>query len=153
LHKIGLLLLYLTFSVCLEAIPGQLPVALGSASTFSVLASSTVTNTGPTVVTGDVGVSPGTAVTGFPPGMVVGGAIHSADGPAGSAQVDLTTAYNDAASRTTPASVSGDLGGLTLTPGLYKSTSFLNLQLWERILSSMEPSWLKPLSRLRPVQH
>jgi hypothetical protein len=127
LHKIGLLLLYLTFSVCLEAIPGQLPVALGSAGTFSVLASSTVTNTGPTVVTGDVGVSPGTAVTGFPPGTVVGGAIHSADGAAGSAQVDLTTAYNDAASRTTPASVSGDLGGLTLTPGLYKSTSFLNL--------------------------
>jgi hypothetical protein len=127
LKKISLLLLYVTFSVCLKAIPGQLPVALGSAGTFSVLASSTVTNTGPTIVTGDVGVSPGAAVTGFPPGVVVGGAIHSADGAAGTAQIDLTAAYNDAAGRTTPASVSGDLGGLTLTPGLYKSTSFLNL--------------------------
>jgi hypothetical protein len=126
LRKITLLL-YLTFGCSLQGIPGQLPVALGSAGTFSVLASSTVTNTGPTVVTGDVGVSPGTAVTGFPPGMVVGGAIHTADGPAGSAQIDLTTAYNDAAGRTTPSSVSGDLGGLTLPPGLYKSTSFLNL--------------------------
>jgi hypothetical protein len=128
LRKIGLPLLYLTYSVCLEAIPGQLPVTLGSAGTFSALASSTVTNTGPTIITGDVGVSPGSAVTGFPPGVVVGGAIYNTTpGPAATAQGALTSAYNDAAGRTGGSSVSGDLGGLTLTPGLYTSTSFLNL--------------------------
>jgi hypothetical protein len=126
--KILSLFLCVTFSVCLRA-AGQLPVALNSAGTFAVLASSTVTNTGPTLITGDVGVSPGTAVTGFPPGMVVPGtgAIHAGDGTAAAAQNDLTTAYNDAAGRTTPASVSGDLGGLTLFPGLYQSTSSLQI--------------------------
>jgi hypothetical protein len=125
LKKLRTLLLCVTFSVCLPA--AQLPVALGSAGTFSVLAGSTVTNTGPTVITGNLGVSPGSAVTGFPPGQVVGGAIHSADVPAGLAQGDLTTAFNDAAGRTVPVTVSGDLGGLTLTPGLYKSTSSLGI--------------------------
>jgi hypothetical protein len=125
LKKLSPLLLCLTFSVCLQA--AQLPVTLGSAGTFSVLAASTVTNTGPTAVNGDLGVSPGTAVTGFPPGQVAAGAIHSADGPAGLAQGDLTVAYNDAAGRTLPVIVAGDLGGLTLTPGLYKSTSTLGI--------------------------
>ena len=124
--KLSPLLLCVTLSVCLQGAP-QLPVALNSAGTFSVLASSTVTNTGPSIITGDVGVSPGTAVVGFPPGVVVGGSIHTADGPAGSAQGDLTTAYNDAAGRTFPSSVAGDLGGLTLPPGLYKSTSSLGI--------------------------
>ena len=72
-------------------------------------------------------MSPGTAVTGFPPGSVVGGSIHSADGPAGTAQVDLTAAYNDAAGRTSPTVVAGDLGGQTLPAGLYKSTSSLGI--------------------------
>jgi hypothetical protein len=119
--------LFVTFSVCLQAVPGQLPVTLNSASTFTVLGASAVTNTGPTVVNGNLGVSPGSAVTGFPPGTVVGGAIHITDGPAGSAQADATTAYNDAAGRTTPTVVAGDLGGQTLTPGLYKSTSTLGI--------------------------
>ncbi len=119
--------LFVTFSVCLEAIPGQLPVALNSASTFTVLGASAVTNTGPTVVNGNLGVSPGCGVTGFPPGTVVGGSILMTDGPAGSAQADAMTAYNDAAGRTTPAIVAGDLGGQTLTPGLYKSTSTLGI--------------------------
>jgi hypothetical protein len=76
-------------------------------------------------VTGDLGVSPGTSVTGFPPGTI-SGATHAGDATAATAKVDLTTAYNDAAGRTLGAvTVSGNLGGLTLTPGLYKSTSSL----------------------------
>jgi hypothetical protein len=102
-------------------------VALGSAASFAVLAGSTVTNTGSSTVTGDVGVSPGTAVTGFPPGTVVG-TTHVADTAAAAGIADLTTAYNDAAGRTLcPVSVAGNLGGQTLTPGLYKSTSSLQI--------------------------
>ena len=104
---------------------GQAPVSLGSAASFAVLAGSTVTSTGATNVTGDIGVSPGTSVTGFPPGTVVG-TIHAGDAVAAQAESDLTTAYNDAAARTLcPITVAGNLGGLTLTPGLYKSTSSL----------------------------
>jgi hypothetical protein len=103
----------------------QAPVALGSASTFGVLAGSTVTNTGASTVNGDLGLSPGTSVTGFPPGTVTG-TTHAGDAAAAQAQNDLTTAYNDAAGRTVGAiTVSGNLGGQTLTPGLYKSTSTL----------------------------
>jgi hypothetical protein len=106
---------------------GQAPVALGAAGAFVVLAGSTVTSTGPTVVTGDLGVSPGTAVTGFPPGTVVG-AQHPGDPTAAQAVADLTTAYNDAAGRTLcPVTVAGNLGGQTLVPGLYKSTSSLEI--------------------------
>jgi len=102
-------------------------VALGSAGGFAVLAGATVTNTDGTTVTGDLGVSPGTAVTGFPPGTVVG-TIHAADSAAAGAIADLTIAYNDAAGRTLcPVTVAGNLGGQTLTPGLYKSTSGLEI--------------------------
>ncbi len=125
MNKLRPLLLCVTFSVCLPA--AQAPVPLGSTGTFAVLAASTVTNTGPSIVNGNLGVSPGTAVTGFPPGSVVGGSIHAADATAALAQNDLTTAYNDAAGRTLPVTVSGDLGGQTLTPGLYKSTSSLGI--------------------------
>ncbi len=103
--------------------PGAVPLA--TSGTFAILAGSTVTNTGATAVTGDLGVSPGSAVVGFPPGTV-SGVIHVNDTAAGQAQSDLTVAYNDAAGRTTGViSVSGDLTGLTMTPGLYKSTSSL----------------------------
>jgi ice-binding like protein/Big-like domain-containing protein len=106
---------------------GQLPVALGAASNFVVLAGSTVTNTGLTTITGDLGVSPGTAVTGFGPGILVG-ALHAGDPTAAQGIADLTTAYNDAAGRTLcPVSVAGNLGGQTLAPGLYKSTSSLEI--------------------------
>src|SRR6185436_10431025 len=106
---------------------GQAAVALGSAGTFAVLAGSTVTSTGGTIVNGDLGVSPGTAVTGFPPGAV-NGAIHAGDAAAAQAQLDLTIAYNDAAGRTVGAvTLAGNLGGQTLTPGLYKSTSSLEI--------------------------
>ena len=94
-------------------------VGLGTAESFAVLAGSTVTNTGPSVIRGDVGVSPGTAVTGFPPGIVNNGVIHAADAVAAGAQSDLTIAYDDAAGRK-PATVEpADLAGLTLVPGLY----------------------------------
>lgn len=93
---------------------------------FAVLAGQTVTNTGPSVVNGDLGVSPGTAVTGFPPGLV-NGTIHSADAAALQAQNDLTVAYDNAASRTPDASISGDLGGLTLAPGVYNAASSIGL--------------------------
>jgi len=103
----------------------QEPVVLGSASSFVVLAGSTVTSIGPTAITGDLGVSPGTAVTGFPPGTLVG-TKHAGDPTAAVGIADLTTAYNDAAGRTLcPITVAGNLGGQTLTPGLYKSTSSL----------------------------
>jgi hypothetical protein len=100
---------------------------LGSAANFVVLAGSTATNTGPSSLTGDLGVSPGTAVTGFPPGSVVG-ATHAGDPTAAQGIADLTTAYNDAAGRTLcPVTVAGNLGGQTLAPGLYKSTSSLEI--------------------------
>ena len=102
-----------------------LGVNLNCAATFAILAGSTVTNTGPTSVTGDLGLFPGTAVTGFPPGAVTG-AIHAGDAIAQQAELDLTSGYNDAvAFAGAPITVSGNLGGLTLAPGLYKSTSSL----------------------------
>jgi type VI secretion system secreted protein VgrG len=88
---------------------------------FAVLAGSTVTNTDtPTVVTGDLGVSPGSAVTGFPPGTVVDGTIHAADAVAAQAQSDLTTLYNSLEGTACNTDLTGqDLGGKTLTPGVY----------------------------------
>ncbi|MGA1984990.1 MAG: ice-binding family protein [Candidatus Sulfotelmatobacter sp.] len=101
------------------------PIALcPNIANFSVLAGSTVTNTGSTTVSGDLGVCPGTAVTGFPPGLV-SGTIHIADGAASLAQAALTAGYNDAAGRAGGTSVAGDLVGQTLTSGVYTSTSSL----------------------------
>jgi hypothetical protein len=100
--------------------PASAQVPLGSASSFAVLGGSTVTNTGPTVVSGNLGVSPGSSVTGFTPGIVVGGTIHAADAVAAQAQSDLTTAYNTAAGLPCGTDLTGqNLGGLTLTPGVY----------------------------------
>lgn len=105
----------------------QAAVALRTSGNFAVLAGSSVTNTGPTMVTGDLGVSPGTSVTNFPPG-VLNGSQHAGDSTAATAIADLTTAYNDAAGRTLCAmTVAGNLGGMTLTPGLYASTSSLGI--------------------------
>jgi uncharacterized protein with beta-barrel porin domain len=94
---------------------------LGTAASFAVLGGSTVTNTGPSVINGNVGVSPGSAVVGFPPGILVPpGTIHAANAVAGQAQVDLTTAYNVLAGRPSTANLTGqNLGGLVLTPGVY----------------------------------
>jgi archaellum component FlaG (FlaF/FlaG flagellin family) len=94
---------------------------LGTAATFAVLGGSTVTNTGTSVINGDLGVTPGSAVTGFPPGIVVPpGVIHRADAVARQAKSDTVIAYNDLASRARTATLTGlNLGGLTLTPGVY----------------------------------
>lgn len=94
------------------------PIDLGTAAPFSVLAASTVTNTGPSVINGDVGLSPQTSITGFPPG-VVNGTVHATDEVAAIAQGDLTTAYNVAAGLTPIQSGLGDLTGASLTPGVY----------------------------------
>jgi Ice-binding-like len=106
---------------------GQAMVPLGAAGHFRVLAGTTVTNTGATVVHGNVGVSPGSAVTGFPPGKVTG-KIDKANTAAANGQLALVTAYNNAMGRThCPTSVAGNIGGKTLGPGLYKSTSSLSI--------------------------
>jgi len=96
------------------------PVSLGTAANFAILAGSTVTNTGPTTVDGDLGLSPGTAITGFPPGQV-GGTVHAADQTASQAKDDLTAAYTDAAGRPATATVPVELGGTTRTTGVYES--------------------------------
>jgi type VI secretion system secreted protein VgrG len=128
MKRLRILLPWVMASVYLQA--AQLPVALNSAGSFTVLAGSTVTNTGPSIVNGNVGLNPGSAVTGFPPGGIVG-TLNVDNGPAVSAEADLTTAYNNAAGRTSVPSavgnVSGNLDGQTLMPGLYNSTSTLGL--------------------------
>lgn len=103
-------------------------VPLGGLSSLAVLAGASITNTGATNITGDMGLSPGTSIGGFPPG-ILNGTIHINDAIANQAKLDLVAAYNNAAGRTATdmVTVSGNLGGLTLTPGLYKSTSSLSL--------------------------
>jgi Ice-binding-like len=106
------------------------PVNLGTAQPFVVLAGATVTNTGPSVLNGDLGVAPGTALTGFGLPAVVNGATHAADAVAAKAQLDLTTAYNTAAGE--PVSPSNDLtgtdlGNRVLKAGAYRFTSSAQL--------------------------
>jgi Ice-binding-like/Bacterial Ig-like domain len=112
------------------AVACQTPqVALGSAADLEVLAGSTVTNTGPTVITGaDLALSPGSAVTGFPPGTLTPPAVmHVTDPTAAQGQVDLTTAYLYTAGLPGGAVLPGDMSGLTFTPGLYKTSSTVML--------------------------
>jgi ice-binding like protein len=99
---------------------GPSPVGLGTAAAFAVLAGTpAVTNTGATTITGDLGIHPAAAVTGFPPG-IVNGTIHAADAVALQAKNDLVSAYVDAAGR--PATAThGTLGGLTLVGGVYNA--------------------------------
>src|ERR1051325_9111044 len=111
--------------VCHDAAAAQAPVSLGAAAKFAVLAATTVTSTGATTVNGEVGVSPGTAVTGS---LRVSGMVHGGGQTAAQAQADLLKAYDAAVGRTVGAlNVAGNLGELTLTPGLYKSTSSLEI--------------------------
>lgn len=101
-------------------------IALANAAPFAVLAATTITNTGSSVIHGDIGLAAGTSVTGFPPGTVTGGTFV-ADSNATTAHTNLTAAYLDAAARTPVTTISADLGGSTLTPGNYQSTSSLSL--------------------------
>ncbi|WP_393059086.1 ice-binding family protein [Streptomyces sp. LN549] len=102
-------------------------VPLGTAESFAVLAGSTVTNDGFSVVTGDVGVHPGSDVTGFPPGLVAGGTIHEADGVAMQAKADLVTAYDNAFGQPTQFNLSAAPVNPTLVQGTYAVTSGLGL--------------------------
>jgi hypothetical protein len=93
---------------------------IGTANNFAVLGSSTVTNTGMTLITGNLGVSPGTAITGFPPGIVIG--TTYASGPvAAKAHADAATAYTTLSNAkcTTNEPAVANLGGQTLKPGVY----------------------------------
>lgn len=102
----------------LGASAAQAPVGLGTAHPFAILAGSGVTNTGPTTITGDVGTHPTPAITGFGT-VTMTGSIHAADAVALQAKNDLTTAYNTAAAATPTTAVATELGGRTLTPGVY----------------------------------
>lgn len=98
------------------------PVGLGAAATFAVLAGTpAVTNSGSTIIDGDLGIFPAAAVTGFPPGTL-NGSIHAADAIAMQAKVDLVAAYDEAAGRTPAVVVAGGaLGGMTLVGGVYNA--------------------------------
>lgn len=98
-------------------------VDFGAAAPFAVLAGATVTNTGPSIVSGNLGVSPGTAVTGFPPGQVTNGTIHSATAQAAAAKASLITAYNATAALPSTGTVAVELGGKTFGPGVYDHTT------------------------------
>ncbi|GAA2344860.1 hypothetical protein GCM10010416_78250 [Streptomyces caniferus] len=93
---------------------------------FAVLGGASVTNTGLSIVTGDLGVSPGVSITGFPPGQV-NGSIHNSDAAAVAAHADLITTYNDSVGQIPDAGITGDLGGQTLPPGVYNAASSIGL--------------------------
>ncbi|MEU9886637.1 ice-binding family protein [Sphaerisporangium sp. NPDC051011] len=100
-----------------------IPVPLGAAAGFAVLAGASVTNTGTSTVTGDVGVSPGTSVTGFMPPSIVNGVIHHNDAAAIAAQAALATAFANVTARPLTNPIAEALGGQTLTPGLYATAA------------------------------
>jgi len=104
----------------------QAKVELAGTADFALLAGSAITSTGATNITGNMGLSPGTSIGGFPPGILVGSREINTN-LAIQGKVDLTAAYNDVAGRTATdiVTLSGNIGGLTLTPGLYKTTSSL----------------------------
>ena len=100
------------------------PVFIDGASSFEVLAGSTVTNTGATTVSGDVGVWPGTSITGFPPG-IISGVFHPGDFVAQAAQNSLVSAFAQAAALPPGVKLSGDIGGTSLKTGVYDVDSSL----------------------------
>jgi hypothetical protein len=101
----------------------QAAVPLGTACMFGILAATpAVANSGPSDVTGDIGIWPASAITGFPPGTLTG-TEYAGDTVAQTAQGDLTTAYNYAAAAPGGAILTADIGGQTLAPGVYKTTS------------------------------
>src|ERR1700722_1172221 len=119
------LLLLVACGLCIgKLVRAQSAPPLASAESFAVLGAATVTSAGPTIITGDVGVSPGTAVTGFPPGIVTGGTIHGGDPIAAAAQADAHIAYNDLLAEPCGTNLSGQILGtspaaVTLAPGVY----------------------------------
>ena len=115
----GLIALFSLTLLIPNQVNAQVAPGIGTATSFAVLANSAVSNTGPSTVNGDLGISPGNSVTGFPPGTV-NGVLHVADAVALQAQNDVTTAYNDLAGQIPCTDLTGqDLGGLTLNEGIY----------------------------------
>ncbi|WP_171060336.1 ice-binding family protein [Streptomyces montanus] len=108
-----------------QALAVATPVDLASAKGYAVLAGTSVANTGNSIVQGDLGVSGGSDVTGFPPGIVYG-ATHTDDDIAAQAQKDLESAYDDAAVQAPDTAMAGDIGGNTLTPGVYRAAGPLS---------------------------
>ncbi|MHC5925549.1 ice-binding family protein [Nostoc sp.] len=107
--------------------PAKAVSILGTANSFGVLGGSTVTNTGPSLITESLGVSTGSSATGFSPGSVTG-TIFTSDRVAAQAQADNATAYNFLAGLSSNVDLTGkDLGGLTLTPGVYSFSSSAQL--------------------------
>ena len=101
---------------------------LGTADNFAVLGASTVTNTGPTVLGGNLGVSPGTSITGFPPGSFSGSAQQVTEPVAAQGETDAMTAYNSLTSLQSTGNLTGkNLGGLTLAPGVFSFSSSAGL--------------------------
>ena len=110
-----------TFTTSATACLGGVP--LGTACSFGILAATpVVSSVGPTIVTGDVGIWPAASIAGFPPGTLTG-TEHLGDAVAQTAHGDLTTAYNYAAGAAGGAIFTADIGGQTLAPGVYKTTS------------------------------
>src|SRR5512140_152162 len=112
-----------TFTTGAACPPPPAVIALGTACSFGILAATpSVTNVGPTAVTGDIGIFPAASIVGFPPGTLTG-AKHAGDAVAQTAQGDLTTAYNNAAGAAGGAVLPADIGGQTLPAGVYRTTS------------------------------
>ena len=105
-----------------SASAAQAPIGLGTAASFAVLAGSGITNTGTTTITGDIGTFPTPTETGVA-SMVLTGVDHAGDAVTQQAKTDLNTAYNIAAGATPPTAVATELGGTTLTPGIYNGAT------------------------------
>ena len=118
-----------TFTTAAAACQAPMGVPLGSAALFEALAGSTLTNTGPTFITGgDLGLSPGSSVTGFPPGSLTPPAtLHVDDPTAAQGKADLTAAYLYAAGLPGGAVLPADMSGLTFTPGVYTNATTVQL--------------------------
>jgi hypothetical protein len=113
----------------IQSVWAQTAPSLGAAESFAVLGAEAVSNTGPSTIHGDLGVWPGTAVSGFPPGLIVPpGTLHASDAIAMQAQMDVITAYNELGAQACTQDLTGqDLGGKTLTSGVYCFSSSAQL--------------------------
>jgi hypothetical protein len=119
---VALIAIVSIFGLGLMSASAATTVNLGNATNFTVLAGSTITNTGSSVISGDIGLSPGTSVTGFPPGTL-NGTQHVSDALSIQAQTDLGNAYTNASGQSPVSTVPTELGGTTKTAGSYNSST------------------------------